>query len=154
MEWNEWQRVLKWRALEDGDADGVLVNARRRREATARGDGARRRREATAHTRAGLASEEIKGDALDERSESFLDKRAEWLEREAIGWRGELIRVLELLRVPQGRWSWGFDRLGAGADHGLLAFGSGSIERVQPAGAAAGRSAVLERGGDRAGHSV
>jgi len=93
MDWNEWQRVLKWRALEEGDADGVLVNAERRREATA-------------HTRAGLASEEIKGDALDERSESFLDKRAEWLEREAIGWRGELIRVLELLRVPQGRWSW------------------------------------------------
>ena len=93
MDWKDWQRVLKWRALEEGDADGVLVNAERRREATA-------------HTRAGLASEEIKGDALDERSESFLDKRAEWLEREAVGWRGELIRVLELLRVPQGRWSW------------------------------------------------
>ncbi len=93
MDWKDWQRVLKWRALEEGDADGVLVSAERRREATA-------------HTRAGLASEEIKGDALDERSESFLDKRAEWLEREAVGWRGELIRVLELLRVPQGRWSW------------------------------------------------
>lgn len=93
MDWNDWQRVLKWRALEEGDADGVLVSAERRREATA-------------HTRAGLASEEIQGDALDERSESFLDKRAEWLEREAVGWRGELIRVLELLRVPQGRWSW------------------------------------------------
>jgi hypothetical protein len=23
-----------------------------------------------------------------------------------VGWRGELIRVLELLRVPQGRWAW------------------------------------------------
>ncbi|MFN0079925.1 MAG: hypothetical protein ACKVY0_25960 [Prosthecobacter sp.] len=93
MDWNEWQRVLKWRALEEGDADGVLVNAERRREATV-------------YTRAGLASEEVKGDALDERSASFLDKRAEWLDREAVGWRGELIRVLELLRVPQGRWSW------------------------------------------------
>ena len=93
MDWNDWQRVLKWRALEEGDADGVLVSAERRREATA-------------HTRAGLVSEEIEGDALDERSESFLDKRAEWLEREAVGWRGELIRVLELLRVPHGRWSW------------------------------------------------
>jgi len=93
MDWNDWQRVLKWRALEEGDADGVLVNAERRREATA-------------HTRAGLASEEITGDVLEERSESFLDKRAEWLEREAVGWRGELIRVLELLCVPQGRWSW------------------------------------------------
>ena len=41
-----------------------------------------------------------------ERSESFLDKRAEWLEREAVGWRGDLIHVLDLLRVPQGRWSW------------------------------------------------
>jgi len=93
MDWNDWQRVLKWRALEEGDADGVLVSAERRREATA-------------HTRAGLASEEIKGDSLDERSESFLEKRAEWLDREAVGWRGELIRVLELLRVPEGRWSW------------------------------------------------
>jgi len=93
MDWKDWQRVLKWRALEEGDADGVLVSAERRREATA-------------HTRAGLTSEEIKGDALNERSESFLDKRAEWLEREAVGWRGELIRVLGLLRVPEGRWSW------------------------------------------------
>lgn len=93
MDWNDWQRVLKWRALEEGDTDGVLVNAERRREATA-------------HTRAGLASEEITGDVLEERSESFLDKRAEWLEREAVGWRGELIRVLDLLCVPQGRWSW------------------------------------------------
>lgn len=93
MDWNDWQRVLKWRALEEGDADGVLVNAERRREATA-------------HTRAGLASEEITGDVLEERSESFLDKRAEWLEREAVGWRGDLIHVLDLLRVPQGRWSW------------------------------------------------
>lgn len=93
MDWNEWQRVLKWRALEEGDADGILVNAERRREATA-------------HTRAGLASEEITGDVLDERTESFLDKRAEWLEREAVGWRGELIRVLDLLCVPQGRWWW------------------------------------------------
>ncbi len=93
MDWNDWQRVLKWRALEEGDADGVLVSAERRRAATA-------------HTRAGLTSEDIKGDRLDERSESFLQKRAEWLEREAIGWRGELIRVLELLRVPQGRWAW------------------------------------------------
>lgn len=93
MDWNDWQRVLKWRALEEGDADGVLVSAERRREATA-------------HTRAGLMSEEIQGDVLEERGESFLEKRAEWLEREAIGWRGELIRVLALLRVPHGRWSW------------------------------------------------
>jgi Protein of unknown function (DUF2868) len=93
MDWNDWQRVLKWRALEEGDTDGVLVNAERRREATA-------------HTRAGLASEEIIGDVLEERSESFLEKRAEWLEREAVGWRGELIRVLDLLSVPHGRWSW------------------------------------------------
>jgi len=93
MDWNDWQRVLKWRALEDGDADGLLVSAERRREATA-------------HSRAGLASEEITGDVLDERSESFLHKRAEWLEREAVGWRGDLIRVREQLRVPQGRWAW------------------------------------------------
>ncbi len=121
MDWNDWQRVLKWRALEEGDADGVLVNAERRREATA-------------HTRAGLASEEISGDVLEERSESFLDKRAEWLEREAVGWRGELIHVLDLLRVPQGRWSWAlvgwalalltgywFTDLGQAAEFNLLA---------------------------------
>ncbi len=95
MDWNDWQRVLKWRALEEGDADGALVSMERLREATA-------------HTRAGLGSEDIKGDSLDDRSELFLDKRAEWLEREAVGWRVELIRVLELLRVPQGRWSWAF----------------------------------------------
>lgn len=93
MDWTEWQRVLKWRALEEGDADGVLVSAERRREATA-------------HTRAGLGSEDIQGDELEQRGESFLHKRAEWLEREAIGWRGGLIRVLETLRVPQGRWPW------------------------------------------------
>lgn len=93
MDWNDWQRVLKWRALEEGDADGMLL-------------GAERRRTATAHTRAGLPSEDIKGDALDERSESFLHKRSEWLDREAIGWRGDLIRVLKNLRIPQGRWSW------------------------------------------------
>jgi hypothetical protein len=121
MDWKDWQRVLKWRALEEGDADGVLVSAERRREATA-------------HTRAGLASEEILGDSLDERSESFLDKRAEWLEREAIGWRGELIRVLALLRVPQGSWAWavagwgialvtgyGFTDLGQTSEFNLLA---------------------------------
>ncbi|MFO1482979.1 MAG: DUF2868 domain-containing protein [Verrucomicrobiaceae bacterium] len=93
MDWNDWQRVLKWRALEESDAEGVLVNLERRREATA-------------HTRAGLASEEITGDALDERSASFLCRRSEWLEREAVGWRGDLIRVLEVLRVPHGRWAW------------------------------------------------
>lgn len=121
MDWTDWQRVLKWRALEEGDADGVLVNAERRREATA-------------HTRAGLASEEITGDVLEERSESFLDKRAEWLEREAVGWRGDLIHVLDLLRVPQGRWSWAlagwglalvagywFTDLGQAGDFNLLA---------------------------------
>lgn len=93
MDWNDWQRVLKWRALEEGDADGVLVNAERRRDATA-------------HTRAGLASEEVTGDVLDERSTSFLHRRVEWLEREAIGWRGPLIQVLDSLQVPQGRWAW------------------------------------------------
>lgn len=95
MDWKDWQRVLKWRALEEGDADGVLVNAERRREATA-------------HTRAGMTSDEVKGDTLDERSRSFLNKRSEWLDREAVGWRGDLIRVLGQLRVPHGRWSWAY----------------------------------------------
>ena len=93
MIWNDWLRVLRWRALEEGDADGKLVNMERRREATA-------------HTRAGLTSEEVKGDALDERTASFVEKRSAWLEAEAVGWRGDLIRVLESLRVPHGKWSW------------------------------------------------
>ncbi len=115
MDWNDWQRVLKWRALEEGDADGLLVSAERRREATA-------------HTRAGLGSEEIKGDALDERGEMFLDKRSEWLDREAVGWRGELIRVLELLRVPHGRWSWAVGGWGIAwvAGYGLTDLGQTS----------------------------
>lgn len=93
MIWNDWLRVLRWRALEEGDADGKFVNMERRREATA-------------HTRAGLTSEEVKGDALDERTTSFVEKRSAWLEAEAVGWRGDLIRVLESLRVPHGKWSW------------------------------------------------
>ncbi|MBL9130234.1 MAG: hypothetical protein JNG86_03490, partial [Verrucomicrobiaceae bacterium] len=93
MLWNDWLRVLRWRALEEGDADGTLVNAERRCEATA-------------HSRAGLTRDDIQADALDDRAQSFLDKRAAWLEAEAIGWRGDLIRVLDSLRVPQGRWSW------------------------------------------------
>ncbi|MFM7606464.1 MAG: hypothetical protein ACKO8Z_14880 [Prosthecobacter sp.] len=93
MIWNDWLRVLRWRALEEGDADGKLVNMERRREATA-------------HTRAGLTSEEVKGDALDDRTTSFVEKRSAWLEAETVGWRGDLIRELESLRVPQGKWSW------------------------------------------------
>ncbi len=93
MEWNDWLRMLRWRALEEGDADGALVHAERRRAATA-------------HTRAGLVSDDVKGDGLDSRAESFLNKRADWLEREAVGWRGDLIRRLESLVVPHGRWRW------------------------------------------------
>jgi len=93
MEWNEWLRILRWRALEEGDADAALV-------------GTERRRTATAHARAGLKSEDIKGDAVDERSLAFLQKRASWFETEAVGWRGDLIKALENLRVPQGRWNW------------------------------------------------
>lgn len=93
MLWNDWLRVLRWRALEEGDAEGKYVNMERRREATA-------------HTRAGLTSEEVKGDALDDRTASFLEKRSAWLETEAVGWRGDLICQLESLRVPQGRWNW------------------------------------------------
>ena len=72
MIWNDWLRVLRWRALEEGDADGKLVNMERRREATA-------------HTRAGLTSEEVKGDALDDRTTSFVEKRSAWLDAEVRG---------------------------------------------------------------------
>lgn len=93
MEWNDWLRILRWRALEEGDADGTLVNAERRRAATA-------------HSRAGLKSEDVVGDVLDDRTASFLQKRATWLENEAVGWRGDLIKALAALRVPQGRRAW------------------------------------------------
>lgn len=93
MIWNDWLRVLRWRALEEGDAEGRLISMQRRREATA-------------HTRAGLTSEAVKGDVLEDRTMWFLEKRAAWFETEAVGCRGELIRQLESLRVPQGKWSW------------------------------------------------
>lgn len=93
MLWTDWLRVLRWRALEEGDADGTLVNSERRREATA-------------HSRSGLTTEDIQSDALDDAGESFMAKRSAWLEAEAVGWRGDLIQVLESLRVPRARLSW------------------------------------------------
>jgi hypothetical protein len=35
-----------------------------------------------------------------------MAKRSAWLEAEAVGWRGDLIQVLESLRVPRARLSW------------------------------------------------
>lgn len=93
MDWNDWQSILRWRALEEGDADGAILSEERRREATAR-------------TRGGLTADEIKGEPINAREITFLHKRAQWLEREVVGWSGSLVRVMERLVTVQGRWSW------------------------------------------------
>src|SRR6476661_9456689 len=93
MDWHNWLRILRWRALEEGDADGALLNEDRRREATAR-------------TRGGLTSDSVQEAVLTGREETFLAKRTDWLEHELIGWSGSLVRLMERLNVVQGRWSW------------------------------------------------
>jgi hypothetical protein len=100
MNWNDWLSLLRWRALEEGDAEGALLAEERRQEATAR-------------TRGGLVSDQLRGETAGEREFAFLRKRAEWLERETLGWGGAVARMMERLRVPEGRWSW------AGAGWGL-----------------------------------
>lgn len=94
MDWNEWQSILRWRALEEGDADGAILSEERRREATAR-------------TRGGLTADDVKGEPITGREAAFLDKRSQWLEREVIGWSGSLVRVMDRLVTVRGRWSWG-----------------------------------------------
>lgn len=93
MDWNDWQNILRWRALEEGDADGAILSEERRREATAR-------------TRGGLTSEDVKGDPLVQREAAFLLRRAQWMDREIVGWSGSLGRILERLQTAEGRWSW------------------------------------------------
>jgi hypothetical protein len=121
MDWNDWQSILRWRALEEGDADGAILSEERRREATGR-------------TRGGLTADDVKGDPLTEREASFLHKRSQWLEREVIGWSGSLVRIMDRLHTVQGRWSWalfgwtaalaagyGLSGLGQEAEFNLLA---------------------------------
>lgn len=93
MDWNDWQSILRWRAIEEGDADGALLHEDRRREATAR-------------TRAGLESEQVKGDSLNAREITFLLRRARWLEQEVVGCNGSLVRVIDRLNTVIGRRSW------------------------------------------------
>lgn len=93
MNWNDWLSLLRWRALEEGDPEGALLAEERRQEATAR-------------TRGGLVSDQLRGETAGEREFAFLGKRAEWLERETLGWSGTVARLMERLRVPEGRWSW------------------------------------------------
>lgn len=93
MDWNDWQNILRWRAIEEGDADGALLHEDRRREATAR-------------TRAGLTTEQVRGESLSSREAAFLLRRARWLENEVVGCNGPLVRLLERLTVVRGRPSW------------------------------------------------
>jgi hypothetical protein len=93
MDWNDWLKILRWRAIEEGDADGVILGDERRREATTR-------------TRAGLISDMIKTERVGDREEAFLLRRATWLDDEALGWSGPLVRVMERLIPVQGRRAW------------------------------------------------
>lgn len=93
MDWNDWQSILRWRALEEGDPEGAILSEERRREATAR-------------TRGGLTADEVKGEPLPMREATFLKKRSQWLEHEVRGWSGPLVRVMDRLTTVQGRWSW------------------------------------------------
>lgn len=93
MDWNDWQSILRWRAIEEGDADGALLTEERRREATA-------------HTRAGLTSELVKTDPAGPRETAFLLRRARWLEQEVVGCNGSLVRLIERLTVVAGRRMW------------------------------------------------
>jgi len=93
MDWNDWQKILRWRAIEEGDVDGALLSEERRREATG-------------HTRAGLTSELVKKDPAGPREVAFLLRRACWLEQEVVGCNGSLVRLIERLMVVTGRRSW------------------------------------------------
>lgn len=93
MDWNDWQSILRWRALEEGDADGAILSEEKRREATSR-------------TRGGLTADEVKGEPVSEREAGFLHKRAQWLDREVVGLSGSLARIQERLVTVSGRWSW------------------------------------------------
>jgi len=93
MDWNDWQSILRWRAIEEGDTDGALLSEERRHEATAR-------------TRAGLGADEVGKGAAGDRETSFLLRRARWLEQEVVGCNGSLVRVLERLTVVSARRAW------------------------------------------------
>lgn len=112
MDWNDWLSILRWRAIEEGDAEGALLPEERRREATAR-------------TRFGLTSDDLKGDPLREREAAFLRKRSQWLAREVIGWSGSLVRIMDRLQTVQGRWSWAVIgwAVAAGLGYALSGFG-------------------------------
>lgn len=112
MNWNDWLSLLRWRALEEGDAEGALLAEERRQEATAR-------------TRGGLVSDQLRGETAGEREWAFLRKRAEWLERETLGWGGAVARMMERLRAPEGRWSWAAAGWGLAFAAGYLLSGLG-----------------------------
>lgn len=93
MDWNDWLTILRWRAIEEGDTEGLLLTEERRREATGRACG-------------GLTSDMIQSDRISDREEAFLLRRSRKLEQEVFGWSGSLVRVMERLSVVQGRASW------------------------------------------------
>ncbi len=93
MDWNDWLTILRWRAIEEGDTDAVILSEGQRREATGR-------------TRAGMTSEMVTTDRVGDRESAFLLRRALWLEHELIGWSGILARVMERLNPVKGRRLW------------------------------------------------
>ena len=54
MDWNDWLTILRWRAIEEGDTDAVILSEGQRREATGR-------------TRAGMTSEMVTTDRVGDR---------------------------------------------------------------------------------------
>jgi hypothetical protein len=93
MDWNDWQSILRWRAIEEADTDGALLSEERRGLATAR-------------TRAGLSAELVGKDPAGARETSFLLRRARWLQQEVVGCNGSLVRAMDRLTVVSGRRSW------------------------------------------------
>jgi len=93
MDWNDWLTILRWRAIEEGDTEGLLLTEERRREATGQAC-------------AGLTSDMIQSDRISDREEAFLLRRTRKLEQEVFGWSGSLVRVMERLTVVQGRTLW------------------------------------------------
>ncbi|MCX6854318.1 MAG: DUF2868 domain-containing protein [Verrucomicrobia bacterium] len=93
MHWNDWLTILRWRAIEEGDTEGLLLTEERRRDATGR-------------TCAGLTSDMIQSERIGDREEAFLLRRSRKLEQEVIGWSGSLVRVMERLTAVQGRTAW------------------------------------------------
>lgn len=92
MRWNDWQRVCAWRALEEGDAEGVLIPSHRRAEVTA-------------HCSADLASDEVSSGKDEAGMTKFLRDRARRLDAGISGESVQLGALRRRLVVPKIHWT-------------------------------------------------